>query len=62
MIKKTKKFEPWSDAENKLLQEYYYTLRKEVLLKVFPGKSIRDIVQQVAVLEKAGKDFKGSTK
>jgi hypothetical protein len=58
MSKKNKNTKPWTPEENAILRDYYYTLRKSVLLKVLPGRSINDIVQQVVLLEKSGQEFR----
>lgn len=49
--------EPWSDAENDLLVEYYYTLSLPELYKVLPGRAWKDILAQVALLTKANRIF-----
>lgn len=49
--------QPWTEAENTLLLEYYYTLSRDVLLSILPGRSIIDILAQVSVLTKRNKDF-----
>jgi hypothetical protein len=59
MKKYTKK---WTEKENNLILEYYYTLSLPVFLGLFPDRTMSDIKQQVAVLRKANKNFTGEKK
>jgi len=49
---------PWSVMERNLLRDYYYTLSKEELFKVLPGRSLNAIVKQVVYLKKRNWSFK----
>ncbi len=55
-----KKFikEPWSDAENELLRDYYYTLSEGELFKILPGRSLNEIAKQVLYLTKRNWSFR----
>lgn len=49
--------EAWSEAENELLVDYYYTLSLPELYKILPGRAWKDILAQVTVLTKANRQF-----
>jgi hypothetical protein len=49
---------PWSDAEKNLLKDYYYTLSKDELFKVLPGRGLNAIVKQVQYLKRRNQRFK----
>lgn len=47
----------WTEAENKLLLEYYYTLSRPALRDILPGRNDREIQQQVSYLTKRNRVF-----
>jgi len=49
--------EVWSETENELLVEYYYTLSLPELYKILPGRAWKDILAQVTTLTKANRSF-----
>lgn len=49
--------DPWSDAENNLLVEYYYILSLPELYKILPDRAWKDILAQVTILTKANRRF-----
>lgn len=48
----------WTDSENKLLLEYYYTMSEPILREILPGRSPQDMRRQVAYLTKRNKQFR----
>jgi len=50
--------EPWTDAENALLLEYYHTLTKDALSAIFTGRSRIEIDMQAANLRRKDAKFK----
>lgn len=56
-MKKYKK-EPWTDSERRTLAQYYYTISLELLLPMFPNRTVGAIRSQVHYLKKQGYRFK----
>ena len=50
--------EPWSEAERKILQDYYHTLSSEELSKILPGRSRNAMAKQVQYLKRRNRSFK----
>jgi hypothetical protein len=48
----------WSEQENRLLVEYYYTLSLPSVLDMFPDRKVKDIHAQVAILKRKNIKFK----
>lgn len=55
---KKHKTNEWTDRENSLLQEYYYTLSQNALLAILPGRGYIDMTKQVGVLKRKNKSFR----
>lgn len=49
----------WSETENVLLQEYYYTLSEKALRDILPGRTRREMAAQVVYLTKKNRRFRG---
>ena len=56
MVKNQKK--DWTDKENQLLAEYYFTLSKDAMLAILPGRSLVDMKLQVAKLDRKNIKFR----
>jgi hypothetical protein len=48
----------WTDKENELLQEYYYTCSRGTLRIIFEGRSMKEIDNQAFKLKRKNKPFK----
>ena len=48
----------WTEAENELLLEYYFTMSETTLRQILPGRSLNDMQRQVQYLTKRNKEFK----
>ena len=49
--------EAWTERENKLLLEYYYTMSMMYLEVVFPERTRKEIVNQVSLLTRQNRTF-----
>jgi len=47
----------WTEQENRLLVEYYYTLSLPSVLDMFPDRNVNDIHTQVAFLQRKNHKF-----
>lgn len=47
----------WTEAENDLLLEYYYTMSERTLREILPGRTPKEIQKQVALLTRKNKHF-----
>lgn len=56
IMKRSSKKE-WTESENNLLLEYYYTMSKNTLMDILPGRSAQDMQKQVAYLTRKNKRF-----
>lgn len=52
-----KNYEKWTETENNLLLEYYYTLSLPELYKILPDRAWKDMLAQVGILTKANRSF-----
>lgn len=48
---------PWTDGENNILLDYYYTINKHVLVTLLPNRSHREVRDQVFLLNRQNKTF-----
>jgi hypothetical protein len=55
MKKKLKK--AWEAREDKLILEYFYNFTENALLSILPGRSIREIRERAAYLQRKNRNF-----
>lgn len=48
---------PWTENERRILQLYYYTVPRGVLLNLLPTRNINSIRKQVKYLKDRGRRF-----
>lgn len=48
----------WTETENKLLQEYYFTVSENTLRHIIPDKTLTEMQRQVAFLQRKNRPFK----
>ena len=49
--------EAWTERENELLLEYYYTMSRMYLDVIFPGRTRKEIVDQMSLLTRQNRTF-----
>lgn len=47
----------WTERENRMLQDYYYTLGRRSMFDLFPGRNVLEIVDQVSFLKRKNRPF-----